>query len=226
MKKMRIMKDSWVYDVWKESSKDNVLATNQKFDVHQLSIFYKVRVTSTGLSRKERNEVKEAVNREGGHYDGEYNTDSIDIVIAKRNATETAKLKAALNQHKDCLCFEWILDSIEKGCALPFDSYRIDLQAKKHTSTPEKSRNGHNSTHSSVLDISNVNFVGTINDTAMSNLSISSAAGSSGRKCKSAEMNENQDLSYKAAFDKLNVQDAKKASTFLDGCNVSRSLSP
>lgn len=222
-----IMKASWVYEVWKGSSEDNVLATSQRFAEHKLPAFYKLRVTTTGLFKKEKKEVEELVTREGGKYLGEFSSNSIDVVIAKRNATETPKLKAALNQRKDCLCVEWIYDSYKKKAALPLEEYRIDLQAKKTTSTPEKRASGSSfdNTQASMADISNINFAGTINDTAMSNLSLASEASLGGRKRKSSDAaNENKDTSYKVTFEKLNMQDAKKAGTFLDGCNVSSIL--
>lgn len=221
------MKSTWVHEVWQESSRENVLATNKKFDQFQVPIFYKLRITTTGLGRKEKKDVEDAVKRGGGQYHGEFSSSTIDVVIAKRNAVETQKLKAAMNLRKDCLCVEWIHDCVEAGGALPIEKYRIDLQAKKLTSTPEKqmASGQFNDTQASGINISNIHFTATINDTAMSamsNLSISSDAGSVSRKRKSSELaDENKDLSYKTAFDKLNVQDAKKAGTFLDGCSVS-----
>lgn len=217
------MKAAWVHDVWKTSSEENVLATSKQFDCHKVPIFYKLRVTTTGISKREKKEVEEAVKNGGGSYFGEFSTGTIDVVIAKRNTEETAKVRAALNARKDCLSIEWIQDSVKQGCALPIESYRINLHAKKHTSTPEKSSNGSqfNNTRASGFDVSNIQFTATINETAMSNLSISSDLSIT-RKRKSNEMaDENKDLSYKAAFEKLNVPEAKKAGSFLDGCNVS-----
>lgn len=58
-----------------------------------------------------------------------------------------------------------------------------------------------------------IHFTATINETAMSNLTISPDLSIT-RKRKSNEMPE-------AAFDELNVSEAKKAGRFLDGFNVS-----
>lgn len=223
MQNMKIMKASWIYEVWKENLNDSIMATHEQFDCHRLPIFNKLRVTTTGLGRREKKEVEDLIVKEGGNYFGEFSSGNIDVVIAKRNAAETAKLKAALNQRKDCLCIEWIMDSVKKGFALPLESYRIDLQVKKHTSTPEKSHANRtfDNTQVSAMDVSNIPF-GTINDTAMSNLSILSEVGMPGRKRKSNDAaNENKDLSYKAAYEKLDVKEAKRAGNFLDGCSVS-----
>lgn len=223
MQNMKIMKASWIYEVWKENLNDSIMATHEQFDCHCLPIFNKLRVTTTGLGRREKKEVEDLIVKGGGNYFGEFSSGNIDVVIAKRNATETPKLKAALNQRKDCLCIEWILDSVKKGFALPLESYRIDFQIKKHTSTPEKSdaNKTFNNTQASAMDVSNIPF-GTINDTAMSNLSIVSEFGMPSRTRKSNDAaNENRDLSYKVAYEKLDVKEAKRAGNFLDGCSVS-----
>lgn len=220
---MRIMKASWIYEVWNESSIDNLLATSQRFELHKVPAFYKLRITTTGLLRKEKKEVEELVNKGGGSYYGEFSSTLIDIVIAKRDATETQKLKAAMIQKKDCLCVEWIYDSAKMNAALPLENYRINVQAKKHTSTPEKRPNGSqfDDTQRTSIDISVIQLAGAINETAMSNLSISSENGMNSRKRKSNdEANENKDVSYKAAFDKLDIKDAKRAGAFLDSCKV------
>lgn len=222
---MNIMKSSWVYEVWNESSTENLLATSQRFGMYKVPPFYKLRVTTTGLHRREKKEVEEMITEGGGTYCGEFSSNTIDVVIAKKDATETPKLKAAINQKKDCLCVEWIRDSVKRSASLPLDSYRINLQAKKLTSTPEKRANDSqfDNTQASAMDISNINLAGTINETAMSNLSICSDIGPNNRKRKSNDAgNENKDLSYKIAFDKLNIQEAKRAGTFLDGCNVKK----
>lgn len=225
MQNMKIMKAAWVHNVWRESIKENVLATSKQFDVYQVPIFYNLRVTTTGLSKREKKEVEDAVRQGEGTYCGEFSSGTIDVVIAKRNTQETHKLRAALNLRKDCLCVEWIYDSVKKGIALPIELYRIDLQAKKHTSTPEKPNNESqfNNTRTSGIDISNIHFTATINDSAMSNLSIASDVGILSRKQRNSNdppIDENKDVSYKVAFEKLDVQKAKKAGTFLDGCNV------
>lgn len=217
------MKDSWVYSVWEKNLIDNILATSSKFDTYKLPIFYKLRVTSTGLSRGERKDVEEIVNKEGGSYFGEFSSGNIDVVIAKRNASETPKIKAALNQGKECLCVEWIHESVTRGAALPVENYLIDLQAKKTTSTPEKRLNDTSIefTQESCINISNIPFAGTVNDTAMSNLSITSEISINRKRKSNDAANENKDLSYKVAYEKLNFQEAKRAGVFLDGCSVS-----
>lgn len=214
MQKMKIMKSAWIQEVWKANLNGNILATDKKFDEYQLPIFYKLGITTTGLSPREKKEVEDLVKRGGGNYFGEFSSTNIDVIIAKKNATETPKLKAAMTQKKDCLCIEWITDSAKNGASLPIEDYRIDLQAKKHTSTPEKSYaespQFENTQAWHVRDVSNIPFAGTINDTTMSNLSIAF----------DHSMVLNKDLLYKVAYDKLDVKEANRAGNFLDGCSV------
>lgn len=215
---MKIMKSDWVHDVWAVNAIDNVPATNAQFDKHKVPAFFNLAITTTGLGRREKKEVEQLVASNGGTYRGEFSGSIINIVIAKKDSDETPKLKAAMSAQKDCLSIEWIIDSAEKGCALPLDKYRIDLQAKKMTSTPEKRRNNLDLTNLTA-DVSNINFANTINDTALSNLSGISDSGASIENRRSTEAAANSDL-YKAAFEKLNLSVAKKAGLFLDGCNV------
>lgn len=217
---MKIMKSSWVHDVWARSTNENILATNEEFDKHAVPAFYNLAVTTTGLSKKDKKLIEELVEANGGTYRGEFCGSIINIVIAKRNSEETPKLKAALNALKDCLCIEWIIDSAKKGYALPLDEYRINLQINKKTSTPEKKPSGNynfNATGMSA-DLSHIQFTGTINDTA--NLSgVSDSSVLQNRRSFEPAPDANE-LAYKLAFEKLNLSNAKKAGLFLDGCNV------
>lgn len=86
-------------------------------------------MTSTGLSQREKKDVKDVIKKEGGSYFGDFNSGNIDVVMAKRNAIETAKMKAAMHTRKHCLCVNWIEDSVKAGFALPVENYRINLQA-------------------------------------------------------------------------------------------------
>lgn len=213
MKGIKIMKSSWIHDVWAKCKEDNVLATNSQFDVHTVPTFYNLSITTTGLGKREKKEVQELVLANGGNYYGEYAGSKINIVIAKKDSQETPKLKAAIAANVDCLCVEWIFDSAAKGCALPLDKYRILIQSKKVTSTPEK-RTPHNLSAMSV-EYSHILVNATINETAMSISSQSSDNIGDGK-----ENSLVMDSSFKTAFDQLSIQEAKKAGLFLDGCNV------
>lgn len=188
---MKIMKSSWIYEVWRENMDDDWPAISPHFDKHKVPVFYNLRVTSTGLTLKEKNEVEDMVKFGGGIYHGEINPISIDVVIAKKDATMTQTLHTAIKLKNDCLCVEWIHDCAMRNCTLPFDNYRINL----HTEMSNK-------------------FAAIKNETATSE--------SNSRKRKNDDTgHESKDLlSYKAIFDKLNVQEAERAGNFLDGCNV------
>lgn len=215
--KKAIMKPEWVTDAWNQSRHDNILATNPLFDVHCVPIFYNLGFTSTGIDPKIRSKIKDAVEANGGKYYGGYSSHQVDILIAEKNQKATDKLKAAIQGKKDCLTPQWVFDSLEKGFALPILEYKIDLQAKKITSTPQKSVM-ENMTE--LTDISCISGVNQVNETALSAISSLSniipirPSGSNGNR-------NQQDPTYKATLEKLNISEAKKAGLFLDGCNVS-----
>lgn len=219
------MRTTWIHDVWRKSCEDNISATAKQFDCHVLPAFFNLNVTTSGLSKKDKTRVQELVTKHGGKYYGEFTTSLINIVIAKKNASETDKLKAALAAQKDCLQVEWIVDSATRGCALPFDEYRIALQANKKTSTPTKRLNSSQLDVSSAsIELSNIQYTNKLNETALSNMSHVSDVSIFGRTRKS---HEPVSLApYKATLDKINIQEVKKAGTFLDGCCVRISFQP
>lgn len=218
---MKVMKSSWVHAVWEINLEENISATNSQFDLHTVPAFFNLAVTTTGLSKKDKKLVEQLVESNGGTYRGEFSGSSINIVVAKKDSVETPKLKAALTANKECLSVNWIVDSARKGFALPLEDYRIDLQRKKMTSTPEKgSTSGYGLEASQMLDdLSAIPFSGVHNDTATSNLSRISDCSILNRR--STESVPDVDSTYKSAFEKMNLADAKKAGLFLDGCNVS-----
>lgn len=222
MHNMKIMKSSWLSDVWEANSDENVLATSTQFQNHKLPTFYKLAITTTGISRNNKKQIEQMVNENGGKYYSDFSGTIINIVIAKKNATKTDKLIAALNGGKDCLCVEWIADSVNQGYALPFENYRIDLQMSKTTSTPTNRANAFDSTTSSI-ELSNIPYAGKINETALSNMSQLSDVTILNRN-KQRNNEDNSLPPHKLLFDKLNVKDAKEAGWILDGCKVSAKI--
>lgn len=215
------MKSSWVHAVWDANLQENTPATNPQFDQHKVPAFYNLAVTTTGLNKKDKKLVEQLVESNGGSYRGEFSGSSINIVVAKKDSVETPKLKAALAANKECLTVNWIVDSATKGFALPLEDYRIELQRKKMTSTPEKaSMSGYGFEASQMLDdLSAIPFGGVHNDTESSNMSRISDCSILNRR--STESVPGVDATHKNAFEKMNLTDAKKAGLFLDGCNVS-----
>lgn len=217
---MKIMKSSWVHDVWRHSCEDNISALSEQFDRHKLPAFFNLNVTTSGLNRKDKARIEELINQNGGKYYAEFSTSIINIVIAKKNATQTDKLKAALTSNKDCLRIEWVLDSVEKGCALPFDDYVIELQLNKKTSTPSKVNSQLNAS-TPAIELSHIQY-SVVNETVGSNTSFMSDISVVSRGRKSHETAPV--APYKSVLDKITMQEVKKAGTFLDGCCVCISI--
>lgn len=219
------MKSSWLLDVWEANSNENVLADSSQFEGHKLPTFYNLSITTSGITRKDKKQIELMVNENGGKYYSDFSGTIINIVIAKRNATKTDKLTAALNSDKDCLCVDWISDSVDKGYALPFEKYRIDLQVNKTTSTPTNRSDAIplDSTSASI-ELSNVPYVEKINETRLSDMSRLSDVTILNRNKKRNDDIDKSLPPHKLSFDKLNVKDAKEAGWILDGCKVSAEI--
>ena len=69
-----------------------------------------------------------------GHLDGS----RTNIVLASDKSGLTEKLKFALQKEIPCLKYQWVMESIEAGYALPFEDYAI--KSTKASSTPERGR--------------------------------------------------------------------------------------
>lgn len=216
---VKVMKPSWVTDVWASSCRDNVLATNtEKFGRHVLSPFYNKRFTSTGLALAVKNEVKKLVETNGGTYSGSYSSRYIDILIMEADSMGSDKHKAAEKNKIECLTPEWVLQSAKKGFAVPIDKYKIVSPQNIETSTPEKadkSNERFEMSNASVLSrIGGGDSDMSINETLMSNTGSPMKIGTNRGGAAI--------VPYKDAFNKLDVRTAKKAGLFLDGCNVSQ----
>lgn len=221
---IKVMRPGWVMDVWVSSRSDNILATNEKFNRHILPPFFNKRFTSTGLSLPVKAEIKELIEKNGGTYSGSFSSRNIDILIMEAAHLGSEKHKAAEKNNIDCLTPEWIRQSAKKGFALPSDAYKIVSPGNLLTSTPEKldKRNEQfELTNASVLSRIGAEIDVSINETLQSNASAGSPARGS---CK--QHAATVDAPYKDAINKLNIQAAKRAGLFLDGCNVSTNIQP
>lgn len=210
------MRPAWISDVWNTSCGVNILATNERFDRHILPAFYNKRFSSTGLNLSAKSEIKALIENNGGIYSGGFSSRNTQILIMEAASMGTEKHRAAERNKIECLTPDWIRKSAAKGFALPIEEYKIVSAESMETSTPEKTDQANEKfelTNASILSRIAVENDVSINETVLS------AAGSPIRPSGTRRANAN--ASYKETFNKLNVQAAKKAGMFLDGCNVS-----
>lgn len=137
------MKPEWVTEVWNLSRQENILATNSQFDKCRVPIFYNLGITTTGLSVKDRHEVKNIVERHGATYCSGYRNSDIHILIVQDPPTTISeKLKAALSAGKECLTSAWVADSVEKGLAVAVEPYRVNIPANLVPPAPKSGGSG------------------------------------------------------------------------------------
>lgn len=206
-----IMKSDWVTDIWESRRSEYVSGTHERFSKHRVPPFYNLGVTSTGIKYKQKDDIKRLVNENGGKYYGEYASRLISILIVAKDPPVSEKMSAAISSGKDVLTYDWVYDSVEKGYAVPFEKYKVLKKAKPTASTPEKQkRSGGVLDNTNFSNVSNVSYQHTVNETQLSNVTQRSSASEGEPSGEAA-----------AAFQKLDLQAAKLAGAFLDGCNVS-----
>uniref|UniRef100_A0A8C5I3M2 BRCT domain-containing protein n=1 Tax=Gouania willdenowi TaxID=441366 RepID=A0A8C5I3M2_GOUWI len=163
-----ILLPSWVKVCW-EKSQDRY--TELPMDSYLCPVLRGCTVCVTGLSSTERKEVQRLCEQHGGNYTGQLKMNECTHLIVSEPTGQ--KYECARKWNVYCVSLHWLFDSIEKGFCQDESRYTVKQNTSKstkpHTSTPTGS-NG-----SSLLGLSNisVNASVTINDTVVTNGTIS-----------------------------------------------------
>ncbi|CAK9821901.1 DNA topoisomerase 2-binding protein 1-A [Anthophora retusa] len=204
-----IVTKEWVEAIWEENLKDFVKADHAMFDKYKASVFLHLVVTSTNLSKRQKEEIKRLINNNGGTFMGPLDGTKVKVVLAPENCPLTEKLKYAKQANIPCLTPNWVYESIEVGYALPFKNYLI--KSLKASSTPEKSHVSESFNCSAISSIQcdvQGNCVDESMLTTMSNAS-------------SLDTLPNVSVApATSVFDRLTFSEAKSAGPFLDGCSI------
>ncbi|XP_049887714.1 DNA topoisomerase 2-binding protein 1-A isoform X2 [Pectinophora gossypiella] len=128
-----VMSESWVDAVWDTSLSLNINASSADFDMHRLPAFANLQVTTSGISRKDKQMIMKLVNEHGGNFSGAFQSETTDVVILTKEGIGSEKYKAALEYGKACVLPKWVKDSAAKGVALPLANYKV---AGASTSSP------------------------------------------------------------------------------------------
>ncbi|KAJ6644278.1 DNA topoisomerase 2-binding protein 1 [Pseudolycoriella hygida] len=122
----KIMNEYWIDELWKLSKTgDESYTTDDFYQRFKVPIFYKLVITSSGISEADKKLITKLVKNNGGTFAGSFKSKETDILITQPNQIKSDKFKAAVKCRKECLLVDWIKDSVTKGYALPFVSYRI-----------------------------------------------------------------------------------------------------
>jgi len=64
--KIPIMKKEWINAVWKANLKEVIKADDNIFDKYKCPVFMNLTVTSTNLSKRQKEEIKRLIHDHGG----------------------------------------------------------------------------------------------------------------------------------------------------------------
>ncbi|KAM3956492.1 LOW QUALITY PROTEIN: mutagen-sensitive 101 [Aphomia sociella] len=128
-----VMSESWVYAVWEASLSANIRGSSSDFDHHRLPPFANLQVTTSGITKRDKQMIMKLVNEYGGTFSGAFQSETTDIVVLTKEGVGSEKYKAALEYGKACVLPLWVKDSAARGVALPLAKYRV---AGASTSSP------------------------------------------------------------------------------------------
>ncbi|XP_026323317.1 DNA topoisomerase 2-binding protein 1 [Hyposmocoma kahamanoa] len=128
-----VMSESWIEAVWNASLSLNVNGSSPDFDSHRLPPFANLQVTTSGITKKDKQLITKLVNEHGGTFSGAFQSETTDVVVLTKEGVGSDKYKAALEYGKACVTPAWVKESAAKGVALPLALYRV---AGASTSSP------------------------------------------------------------------------------------------
>ncbi|KAI4502718.1 hypothetical protein M0802_001762 [Mischocyttarus mexicanus] len=210
--KIPVVTKDWVIAVWEENLNNFIEANDPIFDKYKCPVFMNLVVTSTNLSKRQKEEIKNLINDNGGTFMGPLDGLKVKIVIAPEKSSLTDKLTFAMQNNIACLKPEWVYESLKLGYALPFNNYLI--KSTKACSTPEKLRGS---------ELENLNFstISTITrELPQSNYVDESLASTTSNTFNVDSMVTKIDTELSVVLNRLSLNEAKLAGPFLDGCNI------
>ncbi|XP_045456996.1 DNA topoisomerase 2-binding protein 1-like [Melitaea cinxia] len=128
-----VMSESWVDAVWEASLRLNVNGSSSEFDEYKLPPFANLQVTTSGISKKEKQNIMKLVNENGGVFSGAFQSETTDVVVLTKEGVGSEKYKAAVEYGKACVVPAWVVESARKGVCEPLAKYRV---AGASTSSP------------------------------------------------------------------------------------------
>ncbi|XP_052869521.1 DNA topoisomerase 2-binding protein 1 [Anopheles cruzii] len=227
-RKVIILGPDWVQDVWEVSQQRSVHGSDVQFlERHRLPVFHSLTISSTGLTVARRNEIKQLIESNGGHYVGAFKPEVTDILLLDKTGTGSAKFQAAVCFKKECLTPDWILDSVTHGYALPIKEYEVrSLKASTPTKADNNPGPGRVSSVTSrdfnpdCTELSEISHVNVSSRNMTINESIMSVGGDKGTPTVATAPRSVAHHRYRELLARMTVQQAKKAGPVLDGCSV------
>ncbi|XP_050354727.1 DNA topoisomerase 2-binding protein 1-B isoform X2 [Nymphalis io] len=207
-----VMCETWVDAVWEASLRLNVNGTSSEFHQYKLPAFANLEITTSGIAKKEKQQIMKLVNENGGVFSGAFQSETTDVVVLTKDGIGSEKYKAAVEYGKACVVPEWVRASAARGACAALARYRVVGAA---TSSPLAAR---------APDIS-LNFSRITNAKPPNNFVDESRAVDmstiSGRMKLSQEGRKSHDTSFDreivAEFENFDMSCIKKAGPIFDG---------
>ncbi|XP_043677454.1 DNA topoisomerase 2-binding protein 1 isoform X1 [Vespula pensylvanica] len=209
--KIPVVTKDWIAAIWEENLNNFIKANDPIFDKYKCPVFMNLIVTSTNLSKRQKEEIKNLINNNGGTFMGPLDGLKVKIVVAPENSSLTDKLKFAMQNNIACLKPEWVYESLKLGYALPFNNYLI--KSTKACSTPEKLK-------AHEMESLNFSAISTINSELPQNNYVDESVASTTTNVSCMDVAPTKTGAQLTVLDRLTLNEAKMAGPFLDGCNI------
>ncbi|XP_055995895.1 DNA topoisomerase 2-binding protein 1-like [Ostrea edulis] len=198
----------WVDRVWEASQSRHIHGSSSQFLEYSCPIFKGLVITVSGLDSEERNQVKKAVEAEGGKYTGEMKVNECTHLII--NKPKGAKYEFAKKWKIHIVKSDWLYDSIEKGYCLEERQFSLtddmDDKSEVKTSTPEKENGCRVDRNSTLADISCISNVSMIQRTHLNETS-------------STTQNRKSTDEFETTLESIDLSKSS-SDLFLDGCKI------
>lgn len=208
-----IMKIEWIDEVWARSKESNVNGRDEEFKKFMSPLFHNLKFTTSGMSKKEKEKIKELIELNGGVCAGAMEQGKTNFVILSK--PEGEKFKHARQWKIPCVNPKWIFNCVNLKAVIPFEEYII--QDKPKSSTPEKDVSNITANFSM---ISNITHVGDRLVTHLEETLSSTAQSQTLFQIPRIPSQTETRSNYSDIIDNVLLKNVKNAGQFLDGCNV------
>ncbi|CAF2488570.1 unnamed protein product [Rotaria sp. Silwood2] len=118
---IQVMMPEWIQNVLVLSGQKTVKGTDSTFDRFKCPLFYKFTISLSGFVERDRNTIKQYVEREGATYSPSLIKDKCTHLICKE--PKGSKFEHAVKWRIPTLKPEWIFESSEKGSCLRLTNF-------------------------------------------------------------------------------------------------------
>nr|CAD7462057.1 unnamed protein product [Timema tahoe] len=217
-KGIQLMTLDWVNEVYEASLKREVHATDEEFQKFRCLLLHGVIATSTNLRHSEKNTIQLLIEKNEGKYQGIMDTTHTNLLLVRNPKGE--KFKCAQENNISSVSPDWLYDTVKEGEIMPFEDYVITPNACSTFVNDESKFNPDFSSVSSVFGEKPGNLTH-IDETINMSVSAETSVINQVSACtKELVAKRSGEWEYLELLEKLDIMEAKKAGSFLDGCKV------